>query len=106
MGRESVAPGGLRTPWRGCATAVNPELVRAGGVEIPILAGDQIVGQRKARHRLEPPRPRCEIRPTGDVEPAFGHENHAAPAADIGDRAVIADEERLAPDGLVDKGPG
>src|SRR6266850_1825431 len=105
MGGESMARRVARGRYDRAARrlAVKPELVRSGRVEFTILAGDQIVGQREARHRLEPPRPRREIRPTGDVEPAFGQEHNAASSPYIGDSEILADEERLALDGLVDK---
>src|SRR6202040_593945 len=61
-------------------------------------------GERKARHRLEASRPSFEVGPVGDLKPALGHECHAAPTADIGNRAIIADEEWLVFDCLVDKG--
>src|SRR6266403_599032 len=61
-------------------------------IEFAVLAGDQIVGQGKTRHCLEALRPRFKIWPVGDVEPAFGHEHHAPPAADIGDRAMVTDQ--------------
>jgi hypothetical protein len=48
--------------------------------------------------------PSFEMRPIGDFEPALGHEHHAAPAADIGNRAIVTDDERLVFDGLIDKG--
>src|SRR5262245_20798681 len=83
-------------------TGVKPE-ARSDRIEFAILAGDQIVGQRKARQRLEAPGPCFEMRPIGDVEPALGHEHHTAPAADIGDRAIVADEEGPGLDRLVDK---
>src|SRR5499433_416779 len=52
-----------------------------------VLLGDQVVGQRKAGHRLEPMRPGYQARPTGDVKTAFGHKHHAPPAADVGNAA-------------------
>ena len=76
---------------------------RSDRIELAILAGDQIVGECKARHRFEATGPCFEMGPMGDVEAALGHEHHAAPAADIGDRAIIADEEWLVLDRLVDK---
>jgi len=39
-----------------------------------------------------------------DLKPTLGHEHHAASAADICNRAMIADEKRLVFDCLVDKG--
>src|SRR5207248_5138525 len=45
-----------------------------------------------------------ETRPIRDLEPAFGHEHHAAPAADIGDRAFVADEPLAVFHRRVDKG--
>jgi hypothetical protein len=69
----------------------------------PVWLGGQVIalsrglGEREARHRLEPPRPRCEAGPVVDVEPAFGHKHHAAPASDIGDRAIITDQKTIGP---------
>src|SRR6516164_5285103 len=60
-----------------------------------MLARNQIVGPREAWHRLEASGPSFKMRPVGNVEPAFGHEDHAAPATNIRDRAIIADEESL-----------
>src|SRR5207253_1732601 len=71
---------------------VEPE-ARSDRIEFAILARDQIVGEGEARHRFETSGPYFEMGPLGDVEPALGHEHHAAPAADIGDRAIVADEE-------------
>ena len=42
--------------------------------------------------------------PVVDVETAFGHKHHAAPATEIGDGAIISDEKRLVLDRFVDKG--
>jgi hypothetical protein len=42
------------------------------------------------------------MRPTPNLETAFGHEHHAAPAADIRDRALVADEKGP----ILDQGPG
>ena len=53
------------------------------------------MGQREAWHRLEASGPSFKMRPVGNVESAFGHEDHAAPATNIRDRAIIADEESL-----------
>src|ERR1700704_359974 len=72
-------------------------------IEFTILAGDQIIGKREARHRLEASRPSFQVGPVGDLKPALRHKHHAAPAADIGNRAIIADEEWLVFDCLVDK---
>src|SRR5947209_14812918 len=77
---------------------------RSDRIEFTILTGDQIIGKREARHRLEAPRPCVEVGPVGDLKPALRHEHHAAPAADIGNRAIIADKEWLVFDCLVDKG--
>jgi hypothetical protein len=69
-----------------------------------LLAGDQVVGQRKARHRLEAPGPGFQIWPIADREAALGHEHHAPPAADVRDRAGVADEKGPLLDGRIDKG--
>ena len=41
--------------------------------------------------------------PIPDCEPALAHEHHAAPAADIRDRAFFADEKGLVLHGIIDK---
>ena len=41
-------------------------------IEFTILAGDQIIGKREARHRLEASRPSLEVGPVGDLKPALG----------------------------------
>src|ERR1700730_3094752 len=48
-------------------TGVKPE-ARSDRIEFAIFAGDQIVGEGEARHRLEAPCPRFEMGPVGDVE--------------------------------------
>ena len=68
---------------------------RSDRIEFAILAGDQIIGKREARHGLEAFGPSFEMWPIGDFEPALGHEHHTAPAADIGNRAIVSDEKRL-----------
>src|SRR5207248_6784485 len=73
-------------------------------VEFAVFAGDQIIGKREARHRLEAPRPGFERGPIRDLEPAFGHEHHTTPAADIGDCAAVADEPVAVLQRRVDKG--
>jgi hypothetical protein len=67
------------------------EIAALHRIEFTILAGDQIIGKREARHRLEASRPSFQVGPVGDLKPALRHEHHAAPAADIGNRAIIAD---------------
>src|SRR5207302_1565672 len=71
-------------------------------VEFAVLARDKIVGEREARHGLQTPRPGFEMRPIRDVEAALGHEHHAAPAADIGYRALLADQPLALLQRLVD----
>jgi len=63
----------------------------SSGLELAILLGDEVVGQGKAGHRLQPLGPGDEVGPEGDVETALGHEHHAAPAAEVGDAASVAD---------------
>src|ERR1700745_2312548 len=71
--------------------------------ELAVLAGDKIVGQGETGHRLEAAGPSFQMRPVSDLEPALGHENHATPAADIRDRAGVAEEEGPVLHRLVDK---
>src|SRR5207253_2343138 len=61
------------------------QIMRRGG-ELSVLAGDQIIGQREAGHRLEAGSPGFQMGPLSNFEPALGHEHHAAPATDICDR--------------------
>src|SRR4029077_11638239 len=77
---------------------------RSDGIEFAILAADQLIGQREPGHRFEASCPCLETGPVGHVKAPFGHENHPAPTPDIGDRAIIPDQERLVLDRLVYKG--
>src|SRR3984893_1925269 len=71
--------------------------------ELSVFAGDQIIRQREAGHCLEAGGPGFQMGPIPHLEPALGHEHHAAPAADIRDRALVADEKGLALHRIVDK---
>ena len=79
---------------------------RSDRIEFAILARDQIVGEGKARHCFEASGPCFETGPMGDVEPALGHEHHAAPAADIRDRALLAYEKGTVLNRVINKGQG
>src|SRR5690348_10897049 len=79
---------------------------RGLGVELAVLARDQVVREGEPRHGLEPRGPGIEVRPAGDVEAAFGHEHHPAPAADIGNCAIVAGQPRMVRDGPVDTRQG
>jgi hypothetical protein len=68
---------------------------RIDGIEFVILAWNQLISQRETRHRLESSDPGAKIGSVGVVEAAFGHEDHAASASNIGDSAIIVDDEWL-----------
>ena len=61
--------------------------------KLSVLAGDQIRGQREAGTALKASGPGVQIGPMPDLEPTLRHEHHAAPAVDIRDRALVADEK-------------
>jgi hypothetical protein len=110
-GACSCSPCGIRRVEARYATAADGvRRVQTGlgtdqtGSNSRSLLGIRSSGKREARHGLEAPGPSFEMRPVGDFEPALGHEYHAAPAADIGNRAILTDEERLVFNRFVDKG--
>ena len=70
------------------------------------MLGDQIIRQCEAWHRLEAGSPGFQTGPISDFEPALGHEHHAAPAADIRDRALLAYEKGTVLNRVINKGQG
>src|SRR5882672_8353109 len=74
--------------------------------KLGVLLGDQVVGQCEARHRHQPVAPRRGMRPAVERHAALGHEHHAAPAADVGDGAILAHQPFTAGQRLVDEVEG